>query len=126
MTLNEALIKCDLYCSNNVEKEVKIDAISSLEARLIKEVLNGYTDVPPYDKDFKKYDAEQDAARELLAPTPYDEMYAHYAAAQVYLILHEQKHYNNELYIFNSILADYKAYLSRNYHSAGVSRYRVR
>lgn len=124
MTLNKAIVKCDLICPNNVESEIKVDAISSLESRLIREVLSQYPDIS-VDRDFGGYSADE-LERELLAPAPYDEMYAHYAAAQVYLILHEQKHYNNEMLIFNSLLADYKVYLIKNHRPGGVSNYRVR
>ena len=125
MTLNEAIIRCDLFCANDAEKEIKSRAISTLELRLIKEVLSQYPDIE-VPNDFRGYDEEADGGRELLAENPYSEMYAHYAAAEVYLIMHEQKHYNNELAIFNSLLADYKVYLIKNHRPGGVSNYRVR
>ena len=125
MTLNEAIIRCDLFCSNDAEREIKVKAISTLEKRLIKEVLSTFPDID-VPKDFNGYDADADGGKELLAESPYDEMYGHYAAAEVYLIMHEQKHYNNEIHIFNSLLADYKVYLYKNHRPGGVSRYRVR
>ena len=125
MTLNEAIIRCDLYCQNGAETEIKVNAISALEKRLIKEVYAVFPDIS-VPEDFKCYKADGDGACELLAESPYDEMYGHYAAAEVYLIMHEQGHYNNELSIFNQILADYKVHLYKTHRPGGVSKYRVR
>jgi hypothetical protein len=53
-------------------------------------------------------------------------MYPHYLAAQIYLRLHDQKYYNSELEVFNSIFEDYKIHIARTYQSAGTTKFRVR
>lgn len=125
MTLNEVIARVDTVCPNKLERADKVNFVSTLERRVINEALSRYDDIP-YDKNFKKYDPDTDGDRELLAGSPYDHMYIHYVMAEVYLILHEQGHYNNELYIFNGIFADYKTDLIRNHRPTGPSGYRVR
>lgn len=125
MTLNNAIITADFICPNTVEKEYKVRIISTLENKMIKEILSHYSDVN-YDASFKGYDPENDSEKELIVESPYDEMYAHYLAAQIHLKLHEQPQYNNELTIYNSILEEYKVYMSRTHRRNGVFRYRVR
>ena len=125
MTLTDAIIKADILCANKFDTKQKTAFISYVEAKLIKEVLTRYSDVT-YDKSFKGYDSERDGDTELIAEAPYDEMYSHYVAAQMHLILHEQIHYNNELTIFNSIFEDYKVHMNRTHHPKGPFRFRSR
>lgn len=125
MTLNNAILTADFICPNTVETEFKVKVISTLEGRMIKEILSRYVDVT-YDVSFKGYEYERDSEKELIVESPYDEMYAHYLAAQIHLKLHEQPQYNNEMTIFQSILEDYKVYMSQKHRRRGISRYRVR
>ena len=131
MTIEQVLTKVDKFHPNAISREDKIDFLSAVERRIINEALSRYPDAD-YDRNFVKYhtdydgDGEDDGYKTLLAPSPYDELYIHYLASQIYLILHEQTHYNNELNIFNSILADYKVHLNRTLRPGGVSKYRVR
>ena len=125
MNVNEAIARVDARLPNRIERREKVTMLSVLDRKLIGEVLSRYP-AAVYDKNFEKYDPDQDGSTELVVPSPYDEMYIHYVSAEVYLILHEQKHYNNERAIFESILADYKVHLIRNLRPGGVSRYKVR
>lgn len=125
MNVNEAIARVDARLPNRIERREKVNMLSVLDRKLIGEVLSRFP-AAVYDKNFEKYDPDADGSRELVAQSPYDEMYIHYVSAEVYLILHEQKHYNNEVEIFNSILADYKVHLIRNLRPGGVSRYKVR
>ena len=131
MTINEVLTKVDKFHPNDIAREDKIDFLSAVERRIINETLSRYPDAE-YDRNFVKYhtdydgDGEDDGDKSLIVPSPYDELYIHYLASQIYLILHEQTHYNNELYVYNSLLADYKVHLNRTLRPGGVKKYKVR
>jgi hypothetical protein len=125
MTINEVIAKVDSFCPNNIDRKDKVDFLSTVERKIINEVMRQYDDVT-YDKDFKRYDPERSGETELLAESPYDHLYIHYIMAQIYLILHEQEHYNNEIYIFNSIYDDYKVHMIQHHRPNYPSRYYVR
>lgn len=125
MTVNEVIARVDKHCPNQISRAEKVGFITACERRIINEALSNYPEAS-YDRGFKKYDPDTDGERELFAACPYDELYVHYVMAEIYLILHEQNHYNNELYIFNSILGDYKVHLIKRMKPVGPSRFRVR
>lgn len=125
MTVNEVIARVDKHCPNQISKADKVGFITACERRLINEALSNYP-AAKYDRNFKKYDPDTDGERELLAECPYDELYVHYVMAEIYLILHEQNHYNNELYIFNNLYGDYKIHLIKTMRPSGPSRFRVR
>lgn len=125
MTLSEAIAKADNYCPNKVDNKLKAEWISRLDKRIIEEILTRYPDIPK-KTNFGGYDITSDSGASLVVSFPYDDIYVHYIAAEIYLLLHEQKHYNNEKILFDDILEDYKKYLNRNYRPGGVGSYRIR
>lgn len=125
MTVNDVIAEVETTLPNSVERDIKIVWLSRCERRIVDEALSRYPEFEE-DKGFIGYDKDADGASVLKAPMPYDELYVHYIKAQIYLILHEQTHYNNEINLFNSLLADYKVYLNRRYRPGGVSKYRIR
>lgn len=121
MTVNESLLRAEMICGADVEQEIKINALNQVEGRIVKEVFSRYPDLSV--NNFEKYRYDSDGSKVLMVDEPYDELYVHFIAAQIYLYLHEQRLYNNHMTIFNQIYYDYKIYLNRNYRPGGVKRY---
>ena len=125
MTVEKAIAQADEYCPNTTDHEQKMEWVREVDMRLINEAISRYPDLREVADNFESYNKE-DLTREVIAPTPYDAMYMHYIASKIYLKLHEQGLYNNEIYIFNSLVADYKAHLNRSYRPGGPKSYKIR
>ncbi|MBQ8528462.1 MAG: hypothetical protein IJ459_01865 [Clostridia bacterium] len=124
MTVNEALLQVDGYLQNRVDEREKLVWLSRVEKRIIDEVHSRYPELAR-GGEFTGFTADNKETK-LCVPMPYDELYVHFLAAEIQLKLHEQKHYNNEVFLYNSLLKDYKIMLNRRYRPGGVRRYKVR
>ena len=124
MTVNEALIQTDRYIPNRIDEREKLLWLSRVESRIIDEVHARYPELVR-SEGFTGFTAD-DKERQLCVPMPYDELYVHFLAAKIQLRLHEQRHYNNEVFLYNSLLKDYKIMLNRRYRPDGIRRYKVR
>lgn len=125
MKINEVIALVEKNCPGQTSGSEIINLINAVEHRVINEALSRY-DGAEYDGDFRGYDVNSDGDRALLAPPPYDEMYVHYVMARIFLTLHEQAHYNNELSLFNSVFQDYKVRLIQTMRPKGPKRRRAR
>ena len=128
MKIADAIAEVDEYCSNRVEISQKLRWINRVERRIIEEAISRYPELMSLAEGFNGY-IDSDIGKvsvELIVIEPYAELYIHYIAAQIHLMHYEQKHYNNEIEIFNSLLADYKIYLNRKYRPGGRKKFRAR
>ncbi len=126
MTINDVIALVERQCPGGMERAEQVRQISLLEKRIINEVLSHYPEAV-YDKKFHSYHPDTDGSDVLLVPEPYSQLYVHYILAQHYLMMLEQKHYNNQLYIFNGIYDDYKVHCIQTMRpDATYSKYRTR
>ena len=125
MTVNEALMQVDSYLPNRVDERDKLSWLSRVEKRILGEVHSRYPELAR-GSEFSGFTPEGDKDTTLAVTMPYDELYVHFLAGQIQLRLHEQKHYNNEMYLYNSLLDEYKVQLNRKYRPGGVKKYKVR
>ena len=125
MKISDAIAEVDTYCPNKTDVFLKVKWLERLDGRIIAEVVSRYPALEEVRDGFVGY-SEDDLERDLVVTAPYDELYVHYIAAQIHLMLHEQTHYNNETASFNSILEKYMIHLNRTYRPGGRKRYRVR
>lgn len=121
MTLREAISQCDGVKPNQYTTQEKIRWLSRLDGRVQEEILSVHeADVAA----FAGY-AEQDIDHELLACSPYDELYPLFLQAQVDFYNAEFGRYNNSAGLFNTAWAAYADYVNRTKAPRGEKRVRV-
>ena len=125
MTLNECIVRVEKRFPGQTDVKEIVAHVTTLEHRIANEALSRYREAK-YNRNFSRYDQDTDGELTLMAPPPYDEMYVHYVLSQIYLAIHEEEHYNNELEITSKILADYKVHLIQTMRPDSPSRRRAR
>lgn len=113
MTIAEAISKVDALKPNTYSTEDKVAWLSTLDARVKKQVINAheYSDTI----FFYGYDSVTDMETELLVPAPYDEMYLRWLEAQIDYHNSEDDRYNNAIMLFNNAYDGYKKFYTRTH-----------
>lgn len=117
MTINEVLDEVDRIAKNNsIDRNQKIKWLDRLDRSIFNDLLQ-------YKKDnvesFDGYDVDDDEDTELLAVTPYDELYVYYVLAQINLIQQEIDFYNNNYAIYEDKYRNYRDFINRTYRTKG-------
>lgn len=112
MTIAEAISKVDALKPNTYSEEDKIGWLSTLDARVMTQIIDAHENNDPID--FYGYEGLGDQA-ELLVEAPYDEMYLRWLEAQIDYHNSEERRYNNSITLFNNIYAAYKRYYTRTH-----------
>ena len=98
-TMNRVIEYVDKVKPNTFVYEEKYRWMRTLEGRIAREIIGGntvsVTDNPDAD---------------LLAPAPYDEVYALYVMAQIDFLNREYDHYNNTVLAFKELMDAFKAW----------------
>lgn len=115
MTIKEAIDLADLARANEVEPELKLMWLSSLDGQIYQEILRRHWFLPDeLDKlGFQGYDSETDINNtRMLVEPPYDELYVNYLMMRIDL-------YNNDLDLYNNDTAVFdRSYLAwTNWHN---------
>ena len=113
MTIAEAISQVDALKPNTYTQEDKVGWLSTLDARVKKQVINAHE----YHDSifFYGYDSTADLETELLVPAPYDEMYLRWLEAMIDYHNGEDERYNNAIMLFNNAFDGYKKYYTRNH-----------
>jgi hypothetical protein len=113
MTIAEAISKVDALKPNTYSVEDKVAWLSTLDARVKKQVINAHE----YHDTvfFYGYDSMTDMETELLVPAPYDEMYLRWLEAQIDYHNSEDDRYNNAIMLFNNAYDGYKKFYTRTH-----------
>ena len=113
MTIAEAISQVDALKPNTYTQEDKVGWLSTLDARVKKQVINAHK----YHDSifFYGYDSTADLETELLVPAPYDEMYLRWLEAMIDYHNGEDERYNNAIMLFNNAFDGYKKYYTRNH-----------
>lgn len=113
MTIAEAISKVDALKPNTFDPEVKVDWLSTLDARVKSKIIDAHECNEPIF--FYGYDSLSDQETELLVPAPYDEMYLRWLEAMIDYHNSEDSRYNNAIILFNNAYEDYKNYYTRTH-----------
>ena len=113
MTIAEAISQVDALKPNTYTQEDKVGWLSTLDARVKKQVINAHENNDTIS--FNGYDSVADMETELLVPAPYDEMYLRWLEAQIDYHNSEDERYNNAIMLFNNAYDGYKKYYTRNH-----------
>jgi len=139
MNIQEALDRIDMMRPNMMKQEFKIAALSELDGRIWKEILQNHEDgnhqpmtlmeriifLSPEMREteaetetaeeFPGYTIETDPGTELLAPFPYDEIYTYWLAAKVDWQNLEMDKYANDRTLFNNAWKELDDYWTRTH-----------
>ena len=91
MTIMDAISKTDSLFFNTFCYGDKVALLSKLDWMIQRNLIDTHQGG---SSDFHGYDADTDAATQLLAPPPYDQMYLTWLQAQMELWLKETDNYN--------------------------------
>ena len=117
MTIRDVLEYVDEIHDNTFSDDLKCRWVAECEARV-------WTGVMLRDPlDLEGYRWEYDADRELLLPAPYDEIYAAYLHAKIYLAYHEAQQYQNAMAAYNRLFDQVSIWYAKTYdpvHGGGM------
>lgn len=107
MTINEVIEFIDEYHPNTASTAMKLRWINEAEAMVCRDIML-FAPLEPYEGE--------DADKELLAPMPYDRLYADYLDAMLFKMYHENENYENARASFEQAFGEFSAYYANKYH----------
>lgn len=123
MTLGDACETVDRLAGNQIELEMKVKWLSTLDSMLHREILLRHQGT--CCAAFGGYSGETDPDQELLAPEPYDEIYRWYLEMQIHDANGEILKYNNAAQRFNRALLAYGDWVNRTCMPLGAEGLRL-
>lgn len=119
MKLGEAIRRVDALVDNPYPDEEKRKWLSTLDGLIWLNVMGPHSE----SETFEQY-GKNDAQRELLVPFPYDEIYIHWLATQIYLANKEIDLYNNAAEMYGRFYHDFAQYWNRTHKAADSLRFK--
>jgi hypothetical protein len=113
MTIAEVISKIDALKPNTYTPEDKVDWLSTLDARVMSQIIQTHESKGP--RFFYGYDSIADQETELLVPAPYDEMYLRWLEAMIDYHNSDDDRYNNAIMLFNNAYEGYKKHYTRTH-----------
>lgn len=113
MTIAEVISKVDSLKPNTYSTDDKIEWLSNLDARVKTQIIDAHEGGE--NIVFDGYDGETDQNTELLAPSPYDEMYLRWLEAMIDYHNSDDDRYNNAIMLFNNAYSGYKSHYTRTH-----------
>lgn len=114
-TMNKVIEHVDRMHPNVFTDDDKYEWIKTLEGLVAHEVLQ---------EDAPDYALPDDADKDLLVKSPYDDIYLLYVTAMIHLHNREYDHYNNAAVVFHDRYEQYKAWYIRNNPSCKAKNFR--
>ena len=104
MTLQGAIDRADEVKPNSMSRELKVQLLSELDGLICREILAKHEkkETDPAWEEFAGYDAGTDQGTVLIAPWPYDKMYAYWLMANIDEQNLEMDKYANDSTQFNT------------------------
>lgn len=111
MTVIGAINHIDAVKPNTYTQTEKIRWLSILDGMVKKEIIDTHEGEA---FEFTEYD-DASLTKELLVPTPYDDVYIKWLEAQIDYANGEYGKYNNSITMFNSAYMNYATYYNRTH-----------
>lgn len=113
MKIIEAITRLDALIHNTYLQSDKVDWLSRLDTMVKRQVIDTHEGAD--NVAFTGYDDNTDVNKELLVPTPHDEMYLRWMEAQIHYHNGEYDKYNNAIIMFNTVFESFQADYNRNH-----------
>ena len=110
MTIKEVLEMTDELKPNQYTEPMKIKWLSTVEGRLIEEIINPRNEIK---KDIPVYTLD-DKETKLLVPDPYSDIYINYLCMMIDFYNYEIDRYNNDVVMFNNSYKSFSDYYNRH------------
>ncbi len=130
MFISEAIETADKLKPNAYTREDKVKWLSDIDKQIFLEII--VTHVPPEETEslridsFTGYGPETDIENtELLAPSPFDEIYIHGLKRQIDLHNEEYSKYNNDCLLFNSAYTNFYDWYNRENTPKGEAAFKL-
>lgn len=130
MFISEAIETADKLKPNAYTREDKVKWLSDIDKQIFLEII--VTHVPPEETEslridsFAGYGPETDIENtELLAPSPFDEIYIHGLKRQIDLHNEEYSKYNNDCLLFNSAYTNFYDWYNRENTPKGEAAFKL-
>lgn len=118
MKIIEAINRADQLKPNTYTQEEKVRWLSNLDTLIFNTVISNHEDAEI--EEFSGYDENTDIeGTELLAPSPYDEMYIHWINSKIDLHNGEYTKYNNDVSVYNDYMSSFKNWYNRRHKPKG-------
>lgn len=114
MTVTDAIRLADLTRPNELDRELKLRWLSSLDGRLNAEVLAPHGNAV----ELSPYTQQTPPKTELLVPWPYDDIYVRYLVMMIDFENGEFARYNNDAAAFNRIWQSWAGFYTHNHSPA--------
>lgn len=124
MTITQAIERADALIPNTVSHPDKLRALSTLDGRIRRELIDRFADAP--DEPFLPYEDREppDLGAALTVGVPYDDVYVYYLAAEIARAEGENDRMNEMLVSFRHAYASFAAdYYTRHSHRGGSFHY---
>lgn len=113
MKIIEAINRLDALIFNTYTQSDKVQWLSRLDAMVKKQIIDIHEGAE--NIAFTGYDDSTDVQKELLVPSPHDEIYLRWLEAQIHYHNGEYDKYNNAIIMFNTAFEAYQSYYTRNH-----------
>ena len=113
MTAAQAVFQADLTRPNELEPELKLNWLFSLEGQIRETLFRAHADGPETPQT-------RQPEAELALPRPWDELYLRYLVMRIDLENGELERYNADAACFNRAWRDYAAHYTRTHRPLGV------
>lgn len=109
MTIREVITRVDNLVPNSYEDEEKLSWLEEIENQIYKELVLTH-EIERVMTNFR------DQTSELIAPSPYDNLYISYLQAKINFYQREFMGYNNAMAMFNSEYKEFANWFNRTYY----------
>lgn len=109
MTAAQAIAAFDNEYENDIPQSVKLSWLWQLDGIIYNDLIITHEDAPERQTD------EQDGSRELLVPSPYDEIYFWYLRSRAHMQIGEIELYNNALALYSAGYEQYARFYNRTH-----------
>ena len=106
MEIRDVLTKVDNLLVNAIDEDTKLDWLKNIEDKIYKEI------VLTHENQVLMTDFSEDN-NELIAKSPYDNLYISYIIAQIFNYNFETVRYNNAIITFNQEYQEYANWYNR-------------
>ena len=117
MTIMEVINRIDSLKPNRYDQSEKIKWLSTLDERIVNDIIATHEGSEGIVHN--KYTEDTSLTTELLAKSPYDEMYLYWLEAQIDYWNGEYPRYNNSIEMFNTAYEAFANNYNRTYMPRG-------
>lgn len=119
MTIRQAIERVDRLIRNEYDNEEKVSWLKAVDTLLQRELVERHQGGVKKEINYSTENLDED----LIAHSPYDEMYIHYLMVKIYYFNGEIELYNNAAEEYNNILHEYRKWYIRNHKDLPTPRF---